>query len=142
MRATLSSVIAVIHSHITQGHVQHVRTRAALGVVFTILSFGASAADGLVTCTIFVGVKPSYSQTFELDADDSGRGRLFFEANMFTADVDITAINGQIEVGMTLTRRGMDFSDEIVFGLLRGTTRSPARKKLSVINSDLVCKIE
>jgi hypothetical protein len=144
--AITNSATANTHSRREGKEAQHDQIRrTALGltasVALALMSWCASAASGSVTCTIFVGGKLSYSQTYELDENDSGRERLFFEANMFNADVDIAATNGQIEVGMTLTRRGMDFSDEIVFGILRGTAQMPTSKTISVVNSDLVCEI-
>ena len=57
------------------------------------------------------------------------------EANVFTADIDIDAAAGQVEVGMTLTRRGMDFSDEMTFGKLRGVAGTPSSKTVDVVNS-------
>ena len=116
---------------------QFVRTLA----VTLLLGWSAKAAADAVTCTLFVGGKASDTQVRELESQDPVRNRLFFEANMFHGHVDISTDGSAVEVDMTLTRRGRNFPDEVVFGVLRGTRQAPAAHTVSVVNSDLVCEI-
>ena len=119
----------------------------AVALAVTALALAAppavSAETGAVTCTIFVGGRPSSSQTFQLDATGSGRTRLVFEANMYTADVDIEAVNGRVEAGMTMRQEGSQQTGMYnTFSKLRGTVPGPASQSVSVMNGRLDCELK
>ena len=115
---------------------------AGLGLVATLWSSTGIAATGTVSCTLFVGGKPADTQTVALDDNGSARKHLVFEANMYTADVEVTAIDGQVKAGMTLRQEGSQQSGSYNdYSALTGVAPGPASQVVTVLNAKLACEL-
>ena len=63
-----------------------------------------------------------------------------FEANMFTARVDVNATAGQVQADMTLTREGgQQVTSNRSFGRLRTSLPEPASREITVSTARLRC---
>ena len=119
-------------------------SRRTLAVTMaTLLATAAGSvhsATGEVACTIFVGGNASDTQSFRLDENGSGTQRMTFEANMFTARVDVNATAGQVQADMTLTREGgQQVTSNRSFGRLRASLPEPASREITVSTARLRC---
>ena len=115
---------------------------AGLVLVTALWSPVGIATTGTVSCTIFVGGKPASTQTVTLDDEGSAREHLVFEANMYTADVKVTAIGGQVKAGMELRQEGTQQSGNYNdYSALNGVAPGPASQTVQVMNAKLVCEL-